>query len=176
MIKSLKNILTPLSTISPEEKKEVFNQLYYENADFVRSAIYWMVRDQNIDDIVQDSFLKAWRSFDSFEENSSFKTWIYRIAMNTTYDYLRKSAKNKVEEAIEIESYENIPLQDLISHGIKLLNIKHRETFILFYKFGYTQKEISQILSISEGTVKSRIHHSKEKFTTFLNKNGVTNE
>ncbi|WP_290733373.1 RNA polymerase sigma factor [Halobacteriovorax sp. JY17] len=176
MLKILKDIFTPLSDSSLEEKKEGFNKLYIDHAEFIRSSIYWMVRDQNIDDIVQDSFLKAWKSFDQFNNKSNFRTWLYRIAMNTTYDYLRKN-KIRVESEVETQApYEDKALKDLISQGILSLNLKHREAFILFYKFEYGQKEIAEILSISEGTAKSRIYYAKEKFTLFLKNNGVENE
>lgn len=147
-----------------------------ENAEFIRTSIYWMVRNQNIDDIVQDTFLKAWKKFDSFNRKSSFRTWLYRIAMNTTYDYLRKN-KNYLESEVSSEiSGDNNELKDLISKALHSLNLKHREAFILFYKFEYSQKEVAETLSISEGTAKSRIHYAKEKFTTFLKNNGVENE
>ena len=177
MIKVLKDIFTPLSESSLEEKRKVFNQLYKDNAEFVRSSIYWMVRNENIDDIVQDSFLKAWKKFNGFNNDSSFRTWLYRIAMNTTYDYLRK---NKVVLENDIDSQvgsdKDDTLKDLISKGLLSLNLKHREVFVLFYKLEYSQKEIAEILSISEGTAKSRIYYAKERFTTFLKDNGVEDE
>ncbi len=176
MIKILKDILTPLSEESLQEKKEVFNKLYYDNADFIRSAIYWMVRNQNVDDIVQDTFLKAWNKFDSFQNQSSFRTWLYRIAMNTTYDHLRKNKVTLENEIDSVSINEDSELKDLISKALLRLSLKHREVFILFYKFEYSQKEIAETLSISEGTAKSRIHYAKDKFTTFLKDNGVENE
>jgi len=176
LIKILKDILTPLSEESLQEKKEVFNKLYYDNADFIRSAIYWMVRNQNVDDIVQDTFLKAWNKFDSFQNQSSFRTWLYRIAMNTTYDHLRKNKVTLENEIDSVSINEDSELKDLISKALLRLSLKHREVFILFYKFEYSQKEIAETLSISEGTAKSRIHYAKDKFTTFLKDNGVENE
>lgn len=176
MIHLLKDIFTPLSESSLEKKREEFDKLYLENAAFIRTSIYWMVRNQNIDDIVQDSFLKAWKKFDSFNNQSSFRTWLYRIAMNTTYDYLRKNKITPESEVDYEDRNEDNELKDLISKALFTLNLKHREAFILFYKFEYSQREVAQALSISEGTAKSRIYYAKEKFTTFLINNGVGNE
>lgn len=177
MIKVLKGIFTPLSEASLEEKREEFNQLYKDNSEFIRSSIYWMVRSENIDDIVQESFLKAWKNFNRFNNESSFRTWLYRIAMNTTYDFLRKNnvlLENDIDA--QASKTKDDTLKDLITKGLLSLNFKHREAFILFYKLEYSQKEIAEMLSISEGTAKSRIYYAKEKFTTFLKDNGVEDE
>jgi RNA polymerase sigma-70 factor (ECF subfamily) len=53
------------------------------------------------------------------------------------------------------------------------LTIKQREVFILYYKLGYTMIEIANLLNVSEGTVKSRIHYAKNEFVIFLKDNGV---
>jgi len=175
LIKTLKSIFTPLSFSCEEEKREVFNQIYLENQEFIRTTIYWMVRNQNIDDIVQETFLKAWNKLDTFNNKSSYKTWLYRIAMNTTYDSLKKHKEQSSDE-IEASINTDNTLKDLITKGLLKLKAKHREVFILYYKLEYTNTEIAKLLGISEGTVKSRVHYAKEDFTKFLKENGVDHD
>jgi RNA polymerase sigma-70 factor (ECF subfamily) len=116
---SLKRVLFLLSEVSQDDLLLMFKEQYVKERDFVRSSIYWMVKSSDVDDLVLETFLKAWRSFKHFEAKSSFKTWIYRIAMNTTYDYLKKSKVNIPELHEELtESRElSIEMSDLISKG-----------------------------------------------------------
>ena len=172
---ALKSIFNPLKkeSISLED----FRELYIEHKDFVRNAIYWMIRNDSVDDLVQETFLKAYKSIEKFQNNSSFKTWIYRIAMNTVYDELRKNKTQKVEILIDKEHHDdNKGTKDLIDKAILDLSLDHREVFILFYKFGYSHEEIANMLKLKVGTIKSRIHYAKESFTHFLTKNGVSYE
>ncbi len=154
-----------------------FKTYYQEYQAFVRTVIYWTVRDAHVDDLVQETFLKAWKNFDRFKGESQFKTWIYRIAINTCYDYLRTKPKiSDLEIDHQTARKENLELRDLITQGLSQLSEKHREVFILFYKLELTAVEISQILSTSEGTVKSRLHYAREQFVKFLKDNGVDDE
>ena len=172
---ALKSIFNPL-------KKEIisledFRELYLEHKDFVRNAIYWMIRNDNVDDLVQETFLKAYKSIESFKNESSFKTWIYRIAMNTVYDDLRKNKIRQVEVLIDKGYHDDHKgTKDLIDKAILNLSLDHREIFILFYKFGYSHEEIAKMLKLKVGTIKSRIHYAKESFTHFFIKNGANYE
>ena len=156
-----------------------FKKLYYQQRAFVRSSIYWMVRSDSVDDLVQDTFVKAWDKFDSFDQRSSFKTWIYRIAMNTTYDYLRKN-KLESQKAKDYSTPEfgddGIINKDLISYGLKQLDENLREVFILYYKLDYSILEIAEVVSIPQGTVKSRLFRAREIFQKVLKENGVEDE
>ncbi len=173
MIHKLKRALFPLEESAYAELLEDFHKIYLEHRDFIRSSIYWMVRSEVVDDLVQETFLKAWRGFEHFDKNSSVRTWLYRIGMNTTYDYLRKVNREQKIEPNEEEDNSSIEIDDLITKGVKQLSEKQREVFILFYRLEYTQKEIAYLINAPEGTVKSRIFHAKEKFVKFLKKNGV---
>jgi RNA polymerase sigma-70 factor (ECF subfamily) len=133
-----------------------------------------MVRSEVVDDIVQETFFKAWKARKSFKKDSNFKTWIYRIAMNSTYDNLNKMSRDndyKSSLYIENETSINSDDKDLINKGLLALSVKHREVFILYYKMGYSLREISGLVGISEGTVKSRLHYAKDKFTVFIKTN-----
>jgi len=169
MFKRVLDILTPSKSISLGE----FEQVYLEYRDFVRNSIYWMVGHEIANELTQDTFVKAWNNYSRFKRNSSFKTWIYAIAMNTTKDYLRKNSNLSFQSVnyLDVE-YLKEEQQDLINKAVGQLTLKQREVFMLFYKFEYTYSEISKLTGIKEGTVKSRIQTSKEVFTTFLNEVG----
>lgn len=177
MISKLLNIAMGKEVSSEEELLFRFKEYYLTERDFVRNAIYWMVRSDVVDDLVQETFVKAWKNFRKFEENSRFRTWIYRIAMNVTYDYLKKNSSNELKELTEVEiKGEDIALKDLIDKGLLQLTIEQREVFILFYKMNYKQSEIAELLKIPAGTVKSRLFHAREVFEKYLKENGVDHE
>jgi RNA polymerase sigma-70 factor (ECF subfamily) len=59
-----------------DELSSLFKDYYDETNNFIRNIIYWNSRDQNIDDLVQETYLRAWKGFKKFDNQSSFKTWI----------------------------------------------------------------------------------------------------
>lgn len=142
-----------------------FESHYLSSQDFVRKTIYWMIRSDATEDLVQETYLKAWRNFKNFRSESSFQTWIYRIARNCVFDYLKKNPIYvEFNEESSINTSHELELKDTIQLGLQTLSPKHREVFILFYKFEYTQSEIAELLSEKEGTIKSRIHYAKSTF------------
>ncbi len=169
MISKIRSLLNPLESTSTHTLEE-FESHYIHTREFVRASIYWMVRDQNIDDLVQETYLKAWKSFRHFENRASFKTWIYRIAMNVTYDYFKKN-KNHVD-ILKIDIMDSQPdkveLEDLITKALMKMSENQRESFNLFYKFGYSLEEISNLTNTKLGTVKSRLYNAKEIFGNYV--------
>ena len=161
-----------------------FEQIYQDNRDYVRRTLFWLIhRDakDSIDDLVQEVFVKVWRSLSKFEGKSSVKTWIYRITVNTAYDYM-KGEKNMAVSAMIDPPPENrtvdhdLFIKDVIHRGIQILNPKQRIVFVLHYKEALSLDEISESLSLPKGTVKSRLFNAREQFGDFLRRNGVSYE
>jgi len=173
LIAKIKSYITPSKTESNQKLME-FKTLYEDHQQYVRNVIYWMIRSDDVDDLVQDTFVKAWKSFNKFKGESTFKTWIHRIAINSVYDYSRKNARpvmsfnQPTQSDSEAES-----TKDFISKALLSLDLKYRELLILSYKFEYTNKEIADLLDLNEGTVKSRLHNAKKEFAAFYEKEGV---
>ena len=139
-------------------------------------------------DITQDVFIKAYKSINSFQGNSSFYTWLYRIAMNTTISFIRKNRKKPI---VSLEKWEDSNAQDVIlSHvqtkdvgdkatllkelqeklneSLQKLSVIHRTVIVLFEIDGLSHGEIAKILHCSEGTVRSRLHYAKEQLKLSL--------
>jgi RNA polymerase sigma-70 factor (ECF subfamily) len=132
-----------------------------------------MIRSDDVEDLVQESFVKAWKNFHQFQHGSSFRTWIYRIAMNTCYDYLKKKKPDYLSDVSEqVVGEDSLSDRDLIDRALLGLSPKMREVFILYYKFNYKLNEIASMLDCSEGTVKSRLYKAKEIFSKFVEQNG----
>lgn len=125
------------------------------------------------DDITQDVFLKVFRHIHSFRRDSSVKTWLLTITRNTAYDYRRSAFFRKVsltdwlEDGRDDNSPEQAALEreslDEIWQMVLRLPVKYREALILFAHHQLSMKEIAELLGVTEGTVKSRLFHARQK-------------
>ncbi len=133
--------------------------------------------EQAAADLAQTAFLKAYEGLRGFRGQASFKTWLYRIAMNLCKNYLRDQGKKKVESLGEMDPPSTAnPLRELIEHeGRKLLTgawgklpEKQRLTVTLKVHEGMKYREIAKVMGCSVGTVKANFHHACTKLKTML--------
>ncbi|HOV22027.1 MAG TPA: RNA polymerase sigma factor [bacterium] len=165
-------------------KKEKFEAFYREYRDRLYSVAFRMVgnKEDGID-IVQESFVKAYQKWDSFREEAKFYTWIYRIVINLSYDYIRKRKREKIGEIQEnilksekIESDKMVILRDIkdeIQKEIENLTPRQKSIFILKTYEELPYKQIAEILKSREGTVKATYFQSVEKIRKNLKEKGV---
>ncbi|CDQ41327.1 MULTISPECIES: RNA polymerase sigma factor SigW [Virgibacillus] len=133
------------------------------------------------EDIAQEAFIRAYVNIHSFDERRKFSTWLYRIATNLTIDRIRKrkpdhylDAEVKGTEGLDMysqladkgrkpdEEVEGLELQRYIQYEISKLPPKYRSIIMLRYIEEFSLQEISEILDIPLGTVKTRIHRGRE--------------
>ncbi len=132
-------------------------------------------------DIVQDTFLRVYRKINGFKGDSSFYTWIYRIAVNLAIDLKRQKKRSPMELREGGEGYDepaedpdklgSDPGRDLqrkeierrIFAAIAELTPDHKAVIVLRAIEGLSYKEISRLLGCSEGTVMSRLHYARKK-------------
>jgi len=128
-----------------------------------------MVGQNEYQDIAQLAFLKAWQARKSFQARSQTKTWIYRIAVNCIIDHLRKQGREssmRIMSDVELISHSQSgePASDeLLTKSLGQIEVHERMILTLHYFEGLSLKEISAILKVSEGTVKSRLFMAREK-------------
>ena len=120
--------------------------------------------EHDIEDAIQNTVIKAYEKINTLKKDEFFKTWLIRILINECNEIIRKNKKieniNKdSNEEKYNDTYENI---DLIN-AINGLNEELRITTVLFYFEDMTIKDISAVLKIPEGTVRSRLSRSREK-------------
>ena len=163
--------------------KKAFGMLVEKYQRRLNRLLSRMVRDQSeIEDIVQDSFIKAYRAINNFRGDSAFYTWLYRIGINTAKNHLvklgkRPKAMNDVEIE-EIENFEDAP--DLRNHEtpestmmsseivasvnqtIESLPGELKEAISLREMDGLSYEEIAELMNCPIGTVRSRIFRARE--------------
>ncbi|MGL4738106.1 MAG: RNA polymerase sigma factor [Cellulosilyticaceae bacterium] len=163
-----------------------------------------MGNEQDAYDAAQEVCVKIWRQLGSFEGHSKFSTWVYRIATNQCLDHLRKR-KNKDEislfqtnahtdeewmidvpstELTIEEQMDQKALGEVIQLGLNELKVEYKEMIVLRDVMGNSYEEISRILDVSVGTVKSRLSRArgalkkilmqnKEPYRSFFRQNSI---
>lgn len=157
---------------------EDFTILYHRYKDPIFSYIYYLSGNRSIsEEICQEVFFKVYLSIDKFEGRSSFKTWLYKIAKNTSLDFFRKnSGKMLAYEADYMEDklidkngnpedcLMNKVTNQLIHETFRLMGEKHKTFIILrdFHKLPY--QEISEITDTNLNSVKVNIYRARDEF------------
>lgn len=138
---------------------------------------YWVVKDADIaKDIAQDSWLTIINKIDHLENPERFKGWALRIVYTKSIDYIKKSNLERIrlnslkyEEYVELlDKKEDNAIKKKLFEAIRSLPIEKQNVIRLFYVESYSLKEISEILNISVGTVKSRLFQAREKLKLIL--------
>ena len=146
--------------------------------DLLRLCCLYL-RDWNAaEDIVQDTFLKAYKHLDSFRGDSSEKTWLIRIALNGCRDYRRSAWFRYIDPRVSID---DLPVsseapdteQVELTLAIMKLKPKYMEAVLLYFYEGYTMKEIGKMLDITEAAVSGRLSKAKQKLRLALKGGGT---
>lgn len=163
----------------------LFRQLYQRYQDRVRATLFQLCGSENLDDLVQEVFLRVWKSLPKLREASYFSTWLYRITWNVATDERRKFARQPriTEDDSQLHQTPTNPLtdsdlmrlhyQDLIQRGLQKLTLEHRAVMVLHDLEDVPQKEIAQILQLPVGTVKSRLFNARKQLKQYLQDQGV---
>ena len=154
--------------------------------DAYQSRLYWHIRRLIVDhdlaqDVLQDTFIKAYQNFHQFKQDSQLYTWLYRIATNESLQQLNKLKKmqkseegsdyhlqNLVAENVSAEADE---IQILLQKAIQSLPEKQKLVFTLRYYDDLPYEEISKIVDMSVGTLKTNYHYAKQKVEDYIKLN-----
>ena len=158
-----------------------FEQLVRDHQNRVFSLAFRMVNDrEEAEDLAQEAFLKAWQGLPSFQGDSSFSTWIYRLTTNVCIDFLRKQKRRRdIEPVASLDDGDNpIPepsdpgldphrqmeqaeRSQVLSRGLRALPDHQRQILVMREISGLSYQEIGAALELDLGTVKSRIARAR---------------
>jgi len=170
---------------------EAFDELVARYRTRIFAMIYNMVHnEQDAWDLAQESFVKAWKSIKRFRRDSSFYTWMYRIVMNVTIDWLRKKqikgAGSEFDDSIQLKEIDpaskTVPKEDPLPHermerneirakidnAIGQLSPEHRAVILMKEIEDMQYHEIAETLGCSIGTVMSRLFYARKKLQKLL--------
>lgn len=181
---------------SDQEKNNIFDNEFMPHIDSMYNFGYRLTFDEDdAKDLVQDTYLKAYRFINSFEQGTNAKAWLFRILKNSFInDYRKKSKQPAKVDYQEVETYYNSDdvdygittdlrvdavkdmLGDEISNALNSLAVDFRTVIILCDLEGFTYEEMAKILDIPIGTVRSRLHRArnllKEKLRSYAQNMG----
>jgi RNA polymerase sigma factor (sigma-70 family) len=131
--------------------------------------IYAMTKDSDLaEDICQESFIKAFQSLSKYDSNYKFSTWLYRIAINKTYDHFRKRKEVPFDESIQIveEEYglyesDRKQRENQVRAAIERLSPNYRTAISLYYWRQFKYEQIAEIMDIPVNTVRTWLHRAK---------------
>ena len=163
------------------ERTHRFNELAKAySTDLYRYAMWICGNDALAKDLVQETFLRAWRALDSLKDTGAAKSWLITILRREyARTFERKVPKfTDVEKVVVVDDSELEPDErterELLRKGMMKLEPKYREPLLLQVVFGHSCSEISEQLGISKSAVMTQLFRAREKLKTQLQKDGVT--
>jgi RNA polymerase sigma-70 factor (ECF subfamily) len=140
------------------EKKMDFDQIYEEYFDRVYYKILSSVKNpEDAEDLAQEVFISVYKNLHKFRADSKIYTWIYRIAINKTYDFFRKKKLNLElnEEILNIEEAVDLNGSIIVKENLKKLEKSEQEVVVLKDIYGYKLREIAELKGRNISTIKS---------------------
>jgi RNA polymerase sigma-70 factor (ECF subfamily) len=181
-----------------EGDANAFDQLVVKYTPRLYGLVYNMTSNhEDTNDLLQDIFAKAYKAIRGFRGKSSFYTWIHSIAVNMTLNFLKKRSRrfqlslDDVDSSIQsdkefleatassspVREADLSELQKRLNEAMMKLSDEHRAVVTMFHIQGMPHAEISKILRVSEGTVRSRLFYANRQLQNYLDefrKNPVT--
>mgnify|MGYP003614985056 CR=1 FL=1 len=165
---------------SEPTKEKAFAQI----VDRYKERLYWHIRrlvavHEDTDDVLQNTFIKAWKGLEKFREDSKLYTWLYRIATNESLTHLEKLKRIRTGSLTGEEEYlgnkiradeyfDAAKLEWKLQLAIQSLPEQQRLVFNLRYFDEMPYREMSEILKVTEGSLKASYHHAAKKIEDYL--------
>ena len=180
-----------LIAITLQGKTRAFDELTHRHSRKLHVMLYQMLNSEaDAYDIAQEAFLKAYRSLRYFNGQSAFYTWLYTIAANHARNFIRKKKRERTDRIDDDENgnqhEKNDELADTslsadpvrgaylkdwrkqLTNALQPLSPSHREVVTLCDIAGLSYPQIAQMLHISEGTLRSRLHYAHKQLQGLL--------
>ncbi len=149
-----------------------FQQLYDLFADRVYRYAFTILHDKHLaEEIAQETMIAVWNGANRFAGRSKASTWIFGIARNQAFTLLRKEKRAEntgVPELVQADPSKQLIQHERVMTALEELSADHREVIHLTFYEGLSYGEISGILGIPSGTVKSRMFHAKQRLAEVL--------
>ena len=161
----------------PEKQREAFGIIVRQYSEQLYWKILNIVQDHDdANDVLQNTFMKAWMALGDFQSKSKISTWLYRIAVNESLDHLRRQkTKVSADEDISVanrlladEYFNGDETQALLQQAIAKLPDVQRTVFTLRYYDNMKYSEMSRVMNTSEGALKASYHIAVKKIHDYV--------
>jgi len=159
-----------------------FGELVLEHERVVFNLALRMVHDrEDARDLAQTVFIKAYRALNGFDERHKFFSWIYRITINESLNFLeRRRQTTPLDESMVStdprpdERHRDTRLEDIVQQELTGLTEEYRQVILLRHFLNRTYQEMSEMLGIPEKTIKSRLYTARQRLGEKLKRRGIT--
>ncbi len=178
-----------LVVLTREKDSELYGEIVKRYQDKLLRYVRRLTNNSpDSEDVVQNSFIKAYKNLYEFDPRRKFSSWIFRIAHNESINFIKKYNREILagdrDYLFEIESHKKTPGEHLdakinaekLQEGIGNLPIKYKDILVLFYLEDKNYSEISDILRLPMGTVATRLNRGKKLLKTICINNGIGHE
>jgi len=167
--------------LSMIKKETSFDAGFRALVDKYKEPLYWHIRrmvliHQDADDVLQNVFIKVYKSIGKFREEAKLYTWLYRIASNESISYINKRKKTQEFDGqmmgeLKQDPYFNADeIQLALNEAIENLPSKQKQVFVMRYYDELAYKDMAEILDNSVGSLKASYHHAVKKIENHLSK------
>ncbi len=174
--------IEPKSSNSEQDKTKSFSEIVRT----YQERLYWHIRQMvlvhdDANDVLQNTFLKAWKGLENFRGDAQISTWLYKIATNETLTFL---TQKRMRNSVSIDETEDVLMRNMqadsyfdgdeaqlkLQKAILTLPEKQRLVFNMRFYEEMPYEQMSEILETSEGALKASYHHASKKVEEFLKK------
>lgn len=162
----------------PTKKRRAFEEI----VNAYSRQLYWQIHHllqnhDDTDDVLQNTFLKAWNGIDGFKGGSALLTWLYRIAYNESITFLKQQCQltsiddedfTGIAKFVADEYFDGDETQEMLMQAVSTLPAKQKQVFCLKYFEEKKYEEISEMVGTSIGALKASYHIAVEKITSFI--------
>lgn len=164
----------------PDKREYAFNLIVHK----FQERLYWHIRKilidhDDTDDILQNTFIKAWNGLESFRQDSGLYTWLYRIATNEALTFLNQKKRKYLLPLVNVEKYlsdsldgdeyfNGDELQMKLQKALLTLPEKQRIVFNMKYFDEMKYEDMAEILETSVGALKASFHHAVKKIEKYM--------
>ena len=154
---------------------QAFERLYRRHVARVHSLARWLLGRDDVDDVLQDVFLRVWEKLDTFRGKAAFGTWLHRLATNVILrrrekrrrdEYRNSGSEMELGNAVAADTAPGLRLD--IESAVDRLPGRARQVFVLHDMEGYKHEEIGVLLKISVGTSRSQLHHARMALRSYI--------
>jgi RNA polymerase sigma-70 factor (ECF subfamily) len=162
-----------MQPVNSDERDAFFEQLFAQYQEPILNYLYRMVGNrQRAEELAQDAFVKAYRALDRLPDDANHRAWLYRIATNCAYDYLRRRRlikwlpllDNDRPDGAERTPEGLVADRDAVQAALEQLTPEYRVPLILYSVEGYSTEQIATMLDLSRSAVKTRLFRARKRF------------
>lgn len=153
--------------------KEAFTSLVLHFGDRLYSVAYRILRDTGrAEDAVQQAYLNAWRELGNLRDDDRLEAWLYRLLVNACYAEIRHTTRWQpgLRLITDLDSgpttddaQMSVAARDELERAFRRLPAEQRSVLVLHHYLGYSGDEIADVLGVSPGTVRSRLHYARQQ-------------